>query len=414
MMVYDSTGKFLTIWNGTQWVSSGIQNLNLSTNILSIADGNSVDLSSYLDNTDAQDLSLTGNTLALTNDGTTVDLSAYLDDTDDQTLSLSSNTLSIADGNSVDLSSYLDNTDAQDLSLLGNTLSLTNDGTSVDLSAYLDDTDDQTLSLSANILSISDGNSVDLSVYANTDTDDQTLSLSSNILSIADGNSVDLSSFLDNTDNQNITLESNSLSIESGNTVDLSVYLDNTDSQNLLGATLTGTTLQIDIENGNSATVDLSSLQNGTATDSQTLSISDNNISISNGNTIDLSAILAPLQQQISDLINRVDVLEAELAACCVTTSIETKSTNSAKLYQNVPNPWNENTTIRYYIPEESQVAFIQLRNINGKLINKFDINYKGEGHVVLSSNSLTEGCYLYTLVIDNRIIDTKKFVIIR
>lgn len=38
---------------------------------------------------------------------------------------------------------------------------------------------------------------------------------------------------------------------------------NNTDNQNLTGASLTGTSLQIDIENGNSTTVDLSPLQDG-------------------------------------------------------------------------------------------------------------------------------------------------------
>ncbi len=63
--------------------------------------------------------------------------------TDDQTLTLVSNTLSIESGNSVSLSSYLDNTDSQDLQLSGNTLSLSGDATSVNLSSYLDNTDDQ-------------------------------------------------------------------------------------------------------------------------------------------------------------------------------------------------------------------------------------------------------------------------------
>ncbi|MEQ8881854.1 MAG: tail fiber domain-containing protein [Cyclobacteriaceae bacterium] len=134
-------------WDGNNWVPAppaGVQNLALTGNILDITSGNSVDLSGYLDNTDNQDLTLTGNTLSLTNDGTPVDLSVYLDNTDNQDLTLTGNTLSITnDGTPVDLSGFLDNTDNQDLSLTGNTLSLSNDGTSVDLSGYLDNTDDQ-------------------------------------------------------------------------------------------------------------------------------------------------------------------------------------------------------------------------------------------------------------------------------
>ena len=54
--------------------------------------------------------------------------------TDAQTLSLSSNTLSLANGGSVDLSSYV-NTDAQTLSLSNDTLSLVNGG-SIDLRSF--------------------------------------------------------------------------------------------------------------------------------------------------------------------------------------------------------------------------------------------------------------------------------------
>jgi len=69
-------------------VTNEIQDLSLSINTLSLTgDATSVDLSGYLDNTDAQDLSLNSNTLSLTNDATTVDLSGYLDNTDNQNLS---------------------------------------------------------------------------------------------------------------------------------------------------------------------------------------------------------------------------------------------------------------------------------------------------------------------------------------
>jgi len=93
----------------------------------------------------------------------------------------------------------------------------------------------------------------------------QDLSLSGTNLSIESGNTIDLSGLQDGTgtDDQTLTLSGTDLSIESGNTIDLSGLQDGTgtDDQNLSGATLTGSTLQIDIENGNSASVDLSPLQ---------------------------------------------------------------------------------------------------------------------------------------------------------
>ncbi len=111
------TGHILE-WDGINWVPSpppGVQTLTLAGNILDISNGNNVDLSLYLDNTDNQDLTLAGNTLSLTNDGTTIDLSGYLDNTDDQTVDqfdLTGATLNLSLENdgvapfSVDLSSF--------------------------------------------------------------------------------------------------------------------------------------------------------------------------------------------------------------------------------------------------------------------------------------------------------------------
>lgn len=244
----DATGSDNTIlkWNGSQWqeilissiegdgsTSNEIQSLNLSGNTLSISSGNSISLSSYLDNTDDQQLTLSGTSLSI-EDGNAVDLSSLSGvDTDDQTLSLTGNTLSIEDGNSVSLSSFLDNTDDQQLTLTGTSLSIES-GNAVDLSSIAGvDTDDQTLSLSNDTLYIEDGNSVPLKNYVNTDDQHLTLVGATHTLSIEDGNAISLAAYV-NTDNQNLTLSGNLLSIDDGNSVSLIPYLDNTDNQNLL------------------------------------------------------------------------------------------------------------------------------------------------------------------------------------
>ncbi|MCF8222647.1 MAG: hypothetical protein K9J25_05825 [Bacteroidales bacterium] len=118
------------------------QILSITDHTLSIENGNSVTLPDNTKDADndpaneIQDLSLSGNTLSLTLDPTSVDMSSYLDNTDDQTLSLSSNILAIENGNSVSLAAYLDNTDQQGISLSGNTLSISGSSSTADFSKY--------------------------------------------------------------------------------------------------------------------------------------------------------------------------------------------------------------------------------------------------------------------------------------
>jgi len=122
-----------------------------------------------------QDIALDGAILSITN-GSSLDLEPLLGSggTDNQNLELTGDILTIEDGTgSVDLSNYIDDTDAdptneiQDISLLGTELSISN-GSTIDLAPIipLGGSDDQNLELTGDILSIEGGTgSVDLSIY---------------------------------------------------------------------------------------------------------------------------------------------------------------------------------------------------------------------------------------------------------
>ncbi len=131
-----------------------------------------------------QDLSLTGNTLSLSNDATTVDLSAYIDNTDEQNLSISGHDLTIDNGNTITLPDNVDDADADttnelisSATLNGNNLEITDAGgtKTVDLSSFdnstmnINDADAdptnelQNLSVNNGNLEISDGNAIPLS-----------------------------------------------------------------------------------------------------------------------------------------------------------------------------------------------------------------------------------------------------------
>jgi len=281
-----------------------IQDLQLSGNTLKITgnlNATPLDLSKYLDNTDSQNLTLTGTTLGIQN-GNNVDLSGIGGGTDSQTLSLEGNTLGITNGNTVDLSKYLDNTDNQDLVLTGDVLSIENGTGNVNLANYRDDADADTtneiqdLQLISNTLKITGNGSatpIDLNPYLD-NTDNQTLNLTGNTLGISNGNTLDLSKYLDNTDAQSLNLANNILSISNGDSIDLSKYLDNTDNQGLV---LTGDVLSIENGTGN---VNLANYRDDADADPtnelQILSISNDTIYLSNGGFVKL-----PPQQPDND-----------------------------------------------------------------------------------------------------------------
>ena len=80
----------------------------------------------------------------------------------------------------------------------------------------------------------------------------------------------------------------------------------------------------------------------------------------------------------------------------------------SARLGQNMPNPFNENTKISYAIPQSSKNAAIRVHGINGQLIKTISIKTFGEGLIELQTRGLSNGQYTYTLEVDGRIIETK------
>ena len=116
-----------------------------------------------------QALSLTTNTLTLSKNGGSVNLAPYLDNTDNQTLSISGNSLQISGGNSVNITG------------------------AVDLDA--DPTNElQTLSINTNTISISNGNSIVMPLDNDRDSlnERQNLSITGKIISISKGNSITL------------------------------------------------------------------------------------------------------------------------------------------------------------------------------------------------------------------------------
>jgi len=137
-----------------------------------------------------------------------------------------------------------------------------------------------------------------------------------------------------------------------------------------------------------------------------------------------LEAKVVALKKQMarfSDLADRMATLENKVQACCaqqqLSGSVPLEPTllspsDNAFLQQNAPNPFNEQTTIQFYLPQQVQHASLQIVNQRGKLIRQYDLQTVGIGQVQVQAGELPAGIYAYTLRVNDVIVDTRQMVL--
>jgi hypothetical protein len=119
------------------------------------------------------------------------------------------------------------------------------------------------------------------------------------------------------------------------------------------------------------------------------------------------------LKKKISSIEDMLSKFGTDLQYCCFNHDNNTqRPDDNSSLEQNNPNPFSENTTIRYYIARTSGTAFIRVADLTGNIINTFKIDAKGAGQIMISGSTLKAGTYIYELVIDNKQIDAKKMIL--
>jgi hypothetical protein len=151
--------------------------------------------------------------------------------------------------------------------------------------------------------------------------------------------------------------------------------------------------------------------------------------SIVNALTYNYDALIYVLINSVKQLDSTVAALQAQVEKCCpqgalqrttqnnssqgnaAETTINVQLANSSVLYQNEPNPTNSNTTIRYYIPENIQGAYIVFYDFYGKEIKKVEVKETGSGKIEADTQNLSEGIYSYSLIVNGKVIDTKKMM---
>lgn len=92
----------------------------------------------------------------------------------------------------------------------------------------------------------------------------------------------------------------------------------------------------------------------------------------------------------------------------------KTQEKEKARLFQNTPNPFDENTMITYEIlSDKVESASIFIFDMNGNMKNNFEVDPSTDGVLEISASTFPPGLYLYSLVVDGEIVDTKKMLIL-
>ncbi len=83
-----------------------------------------------------------------------------------------------------------------------------------------------------------------------------------------------------------------------------------------------------------------------------------------------------------------------------------------AYLEQNQPNPFNDNTLIRYHVPIDAINAVVNIFDAKGQLIHSERVAQMGVGEIQIKAGTIAAGAYSYSLVVDGNVVDTKRMVI--
>lgn len=123
-------------------------------------------------------------------------------------------------------------------------------------------------------------------------------------------------------------------------------------------------------------------------------------------------------QSIIEDQNNRITKLEelVNLLMDGETQSVDISGDDKSKavLGDNFPNPFESNTKINYFVPADAISAKINLFDMSGKLIKTVDINNTGNGVLDVNISEMPTGIYNYQMIVNDRIVDTKKMTIIK
>ncbi|HES60122.1 MAG TPA: tail fiber domain-containing protein, partial [Caldithrix sp.] len=92
------------------------------------------------------------------------------------------------------------------------------------------------------------------------------------------------------------------------------------------------------------------------------------------------------------------------------TNPLNTES--QAILYQNSPNPFDEETIIKYFIPSAALKAMINVYDLQGSQMKSLEIFQKGNGEIKIPAYELDPGLFIYNLIVDGVEVGSRRMIL--
>lgn len=121
------------------------------------------------------------------------------------------------------------------------------------------------------------------------------------------------------------------------------------------------------------------------------------------------------LKQENRELHDRLDQLEILVERIIQNQSeggqVGSTKISDAHLDQNQPNPFGDSTSISHFIPNGIQSAKLEITDAQGRVLKSIIISDRGPGKTMLETDLLRGGVYFYSLILDGKVVDTKRMI---
>jgi len=107
---------------------------------------------------------------------------------------------------------------------------------------------------------------------------------------------------------------------------------------------------------------------------------------------------------------------EARIARLEAQNNINRNEVQDIILEQNNPNPYSSSTTITYYIPSEvtGNLQLVVSRSTGSNVLLSFDAIKGTPTQQVIDASNLDTGVYVYSLIVQGKVLASKKMIVIK